>query len=54
MKAKTEHTLNMNLSDRDRERIELAKRCWMNYPQVNLSDFRGLPDLAQDETTNIK
>ena len=52
MKAKTEHTLNMNLSDRDRERIDIAKRCWMNYPPVKLSEFRGLPDLAHDEPNN--
>ncbi|MCH2182964.1 MAG: hypothetical protein MK108_13245 [Mariniblastus sp.] len=50
MKAKTEHILNMNLSDRDRERIELAKRCWMNYQMVNLSDYRGLPELVKDES----
>jgi len=52
MKAKTEHTLNMNLSDRDRQRIELAKRCWMNYNMVSLSEYRGLPELVNDESTS--
>lgn len=54
MKARTEHTLNMNLSDRDRQRIQLAKRCWMSYKMVNMVEFRGLPSLAKDEPATKK
>ena len=54
IKARTQHTLNMNLSDRDRERIQLAKRCWMSYKIVNMAEFRGLPKLVKDDATTKK
>ena len=54
MKAQTQHTLNMNLSDRDQERIEMAKQCWMEYNLVNMAEFRGLPSLAKDEKMDKK
>ena len=54
MKARTQHTLNMNLSDRDRERIQLAKRCRMSYKIVNMAEFRGIPNLAKDEPATKK
>ena len=54
MTARTQHTVNMNLSDRDQERIELAKRCWMSYRKVSMAEFRGLPTSAQERFIDQK
>lgn len=39
---RSEHTVNMNLSDKDKQRIKDAKSSWMTFKAVNLSKYRGL------------
>jgi hypothetical protein len=44
----SKHTLIKNLSAQDRERIEMVKKSWMNFKQVELSVYRDIPQLASE------
>ena len=41
-KARTEHKIVMEMTDRDRSEIELAKKNWRALPEVTLGKYRGL------------
>ena len=41
-KAHTEHKLTMQVTDRDRSEIALARKTWATLPEVSLGKYRGL------------
>ena len=41
-KARTEHKIVMEVTDRDRAEVALAKKNWRALPEVTLAKFRGL------------
>ncbi|MDB2687084.1 hypothetical protein N9Y42_07710 [Mariniblastus sp.] len=43
-KARTEHKLTMQVTDRDRSEIALAKKSWAALPEVSLAKYRGIPE----------
>jgi len=43
-KARTEHQLTMEVTDRDRDEIALAKKSWRALPEVSLAKYRGLTE----------
>lgn len=43
-KAHTKHELIMEVTDRDRSEIALAKKSWAALPEVSLAKYRGLPE----------
>lgn len=40
--ARTEHKLSMEMTDRDRTEVALAKKNWRALPEVTLAKYRGL------------
>lgn len=50
LQLRSEHTTIWQLSTQDQQRIEQAKRKYMNYPVVTLGKFRGL----KKEKTEVK
>ncbi|MBX3418893.1 MAG: hypothetical protein KF851_14920 [Pirellulaceae bacterium] len=43
----SKHQLIGRLSDQDKKRIELARRQWLQFKQVSLSEYRDLPKVAE-------
>ena len=41
-KARTEHKIVMEVTDRDRAEVALAKKNWRALPEVTLAKYRGL------------
>ncbi len=42
LKIFSEHVMMWELSDKDRQRIDSAKRYWMDFKTVGLAEFRGI------------
>ena len=42
MTAKSKHVITMGLSTKDRERIASAKRDWLSFKLVELTEYRGI------------
>ncbi len=52
---RSRHTVMWQLSDKDQQRIESAKRYWMDFEKVNLAEFRGLQTAeATSDSTDRK
>lgn len=41
--ATSKHVLVMSLSDSDSERIKFARKCWMEFEQCDLVEYRQIP-----------
>ena len=54
IQLKTTHSLMWELSEKDKQRIASAKRYWMEFEEVSLSEFRQLQSatVAKAEKTN--
>ena len=54
IRLRSTHSLMWELSDKDQQRIESAKRYWMDFRQVSLAEFRGLQQTAEAENGETK
>ncbi len=46
LKASSKHVMIMSLSDEDHERIAFARRCWAEFKNCSLVEYRGLERTA--------
>lgn len=54
IQLRTRHALMWELSDKDQQRIESAKRYWMDFRRVTLAEFRGLEQTADASSEDTK
>lgn len=47
IEVKTRHNVMWQLSEKDQERIESAKRYWMDFKSVSLAEFRQIQEVAE-------
>lgn len=50
----SKHQWGTKLSEQDLKRIELAKKYWMQFRQVPLSEYRDIPKTASNAETTVK
>ena len=54
LEARTEHTNQFQLSKRDRDRIETARRNWTSFQRVSLREYRQLAVAAADRSDKTR